>query len=136
MRIIVLLLSLLFFTTGMQAQSTDRKHPITQETFQLKLRVEKNRTPSVLQFVSQKGERRNAQITSPGDIPALKLPPGTILEGEFRFESFASDGGLGGTRAYDVIGKGPMKINAVLNPKGERVRSNLKSVDGLVIRLK
>lgn len=115
MRIIVLLAALLVMS-NLSAQSKEKNHPITKETFKVKLKIEKNKRVSVLSFVDSKGRNRKAEgFYESGDvIPLFQSKPGTIITGTFQFDSFASAGGLGTTRVVKGEGKGYLKITNIL----------------------
>ncbi len=77
-----------------------------------------------------------AQITSPGDIPLFKLEAGSKIEGNFRFSSFASAGGLGSTRTYKGNGDGILRILKISDAKGQKMKAERSSVQNIEIILK
>ena len=122
--------------TTLSAQSTGKAHPITKETFKVKLKVSEKQTLQVLRFVSSKGKKRKAEITSPGDLPVKTLKPGTIIEGIFRFTTFATEGGLGTTRIYKGKGKGALQILIVDDDLDSAGVSALAGVGDMAVRLR
>ena len=134
---IITLLAALLIVGSLSAQSNGKHHPITQETFKVQLQLEKNKRIKVLNFVSAKGKRLNAEVSNPGDIPWNKLKAGSIIAGEFRFTSFSSDGGLGGTRIVKGEGKGYMKVARVtIDDQLVLASTSLAGVGDLAFRLK
>jgi hypothetical protein len=126
---------LLFSSYTLLAQPGGKAHPITQETFKVKLKVEKNRAFSILSFVSSKGMKRKAKITRAGKLTHLKLKPGTIIEGTYRFSTFSSDGGLGGTRIVKGEGKGNLKVSNIIVTEVDPMVSGLAGVGDMAVRL-
>lgn len=136
MKSFVSILGLSFLTSlSVAAQSGSKDHPITRESFKMKLRVEKDRSFRVLSFVSSKGVKRSAEIVRPGELTSLKLKPGMVLEGTYRFSTFASEGGLGTTRVAKGWGWGDMK-NAVIVTEVNPMVSRLAGVGDMAVRLK
>lgn len=126
----------LLATLSLAAQSKSEHHPITQETFALTLEVGQNQSLQLLSFTSAKGKRLTAEITHPGDLSLKQLKAGMSIAGIFQFESFASEGGLGTTRTFPGRGKGELR-EIKIRGKGEReVKSSLKKVQGMVVRVK
>jgi hypothetical protein len=137
MKIFVLLLGFsLLANLSLSAQTGEKDHPITRETYKMKLRVEKDRSFRVLSFVSSKGVKRSAEIVRPGELSSLKLKPGMVLEGTFRFSTFSSDGGLGGTRVAKGWGWGDLKNAIILSDDPMVVVSKLAGVGDMAVRLK
>jgi len=136
MRLFVLM-AVLFVSTSLSAQSS-KNHPLTKESFKVKLKVEKSNV-RVLSFVDSKGRKRRAEgFYESGDvIPFKALKAGSIVEGVFRFDSFASEGGLGTTRVAKGQGKGYLKILKIdFNGKLFPPSSKLAGVGDLAFRLK
>ncbi|MCB0693592.1 MAG: hypothetical protein KDC19_05080 [Saprospiraceae bacterium] len=135
MKSLVFILGLSLITSlSLCAQSDSKDHPITRETFKMKIRVEKDHSFRVLSFVSSKGVKRSAEIVRPGELSSLKLKPGMVLEGSFRFSTFASDGGLGTTRVAKGLGRGDLK-NAIIFVDDLDL-SELAGVGDMAVRLK
>lgn len=135
MKTITLVFSLIFLTSfTLTAQSDGKSHPITKESFKVKLKVQKNRTIEVISFVSSKGQKISAKITSPGDIPRNILQPGSIIEGNFRFETFATEGGLGTTRRIKGIGSGEM-TSCIIVTEVDPMVTKLAGVGDMAFRL-
>ena len=86
-------------------------HPIKEESFQVKMRIEKNGRFEVLSFVAPQANATRAKITSPGDLSGLELAPGTVLEGEFIFGLFSGPSGTGKTLRYQGQGTGTLTLN-------------------------
>ena len=136
MKIITLFAALLMLGS-LSAQSNGKNHPITQETFRVKLKLEKNKKIKVLHFVSTKGKRLKAEVRNPGNLPWNKLKAGSIIAGEFRFSTFSSDGGLGGTRIVKGEGTGYMKVARItLDDQLVLASSALAGVGDLAFRLR
>jgi hypothetical protein len=136
MKTIAILFSLFLMSSfTLSAQSKSQAHPITKETFKVKLKVEKNRSFSILAFVSSKGTKRKAKVTKPGELTRLKLKPGTIIEGTFQFSTFASDGGLGTTRIVKGEGKGDLKVSNIIVTEVDPMVSGLAGVGDMAVRL-
>ena len=132
-----LLLAALLVMTSLSAQSSSKNHPITKESFKVKLKVEKSNV-RVLSFVDSKGRKRRAEgFYESGDvIPFKALKAGTIVEGVFRFDSFASAGGLGSTRVAKGQGKGYLKVLKIdFNGKLFPPSNKLAGVGDMAFRL-
>lgn len=119
----------------LSAQSTKDSHPITEESFELKIELTQKKSLKVVEFISAKGKKLTAQITSPGDVPLKTIAVGTIIVGEFRFNSFASDGGLGTTRAYKGKGVGVLKITKPKEASNGKNRMKLDAIKNLELKL-
>ncbi len=135
MKTITLVFSLIFLTNfTLTAQSDGKSHPITKESFKVKLKVQKNRTIEVISFVSSKGQKISAKLTNPGGLSRYKLQPGCIVEGSFKFTTFASEGGLGTTRKFKGIGIGEMMGCSIVTEVDPMV-TKLAGVGDMAFRL-
>lgn len=135
MKTISLMIGLVLISSfSLFSQSAEKGLPITQKSFKVKLKVEKNRTFSFISFISSKGQKRKAKVTDPGKLSSLKLKPGTILEGTYQFSTFASEGGLGTTRIVRGEGKGSL-TNCVIVTEVNPMVSKLAGVGDLAVRL-
>ena len=137
MKTISLIFSLVLlcsFTLSAQ-KSAAKDHPITQESFIMKLKVQKNGTIQVLSFISSKRKKRSAKITNPGELAKLNLKAGTTIEGTYRFSTFASAGGLGSTRVVKGKGMGELNVSNFSASDDEIRTLKLEHVRGLALRL-
>ncbi len=136
MKTINLILGLMLTSTLiLSAQSPEKAHPITKKSFTIQLNVQKNGTLKVVSFVSFEGEKRSAKIVHAGELAKKELKPGTVIEGTFRFNSFASEGGLGTTRIAKGKGKGYLKISNIIATEVNPMISKLAGVGDMAIRI-
>lgn len=91
---------------------------MTKEKFQLELQFVKGTSFKALSMTSKAGVVYEIEVKYQGKKPALRIQPGAILRGEFRFETFASEGGLGTTRGGGGKGVGTFKIDTAVDAKG------------------
>ncbi len=120
MKPMVTILSLLIAcSVTLTAQSSNQN--ILQETFKIKIAVLENNNYEVLSFVASDNQPYHALVVNPGDLPSLLLSPGAVIDGYFRFESFASEGGLGTTRVYKGKGYGRLRIAKIRNTESGKV---------------
>jgi len=131
----LLSLTIMLFSFTICAQSSGQKHPITRETFRVTLKVDKNQDVQLVRFTSSKGEKRTATLLKWGDIPNKRLQPGTVIVGEFRFSTFASDGGLGTTRVWTGEGTGNLKVSKVIVTESLPMVTKLAGVGDMAFRL-
>ncbi len=99
---------LLLSAATLTAQSSDQN--ILQETFRIRIAVQENNSYQVVLLVDSHNNSHNAAVIDPGELTSLSLNPGAVIDGYFRFETFASEGGLGTTRAYRGKGYGKLRI--------------------------
>ncbi len=132
---LLLILAAMTLTMHAQAQSSDKKHPITRETFRVTLKIDKNQEVQLVRFASTEGEKRKATLLNWGDVPRKRLKPGTVIIGEFRFSTFASDGGLGGTRIWTGEGTGNLKVSKVIVTESLPMVTKLAGVGDMAFRL-
>jgi len=136
MKTIAFVLSLVLLSNlSLSAQTDGKTHPITKESFKVKIKVQKKQSFDIISFVSSKGEKRSAKIIDPGELTELKLTPGTVIEGIFRFDTFASDGGLGTTRVAKGRGKGDLRVSNIIVTEVNPMVSKLAGVGDMAIRL-
>jgi hypothetical protein len=132
---ILLILTTMLFTCTIYAQSTGKKHPITRETFRVTLKIDDNQDVQLVRFATKKGEKQKAIMLSWGDVPNKRFQPGTVIIGEFRFSTFASDGGLGTTRVWTGKGKGNLTVSKVIVTESLPMVNKLAGVGDMAFRL-
>ncbi|MEM6378061.1 MAG: hypothetical protein AAF705_07605, partial [Bacteroidota bacterium] len=106
------------------AQSNKETQPITKVAFKMVYEVQKNNSLKVIIFQPIKGNKKvsKVKIIDSKSIPGYELKPGTKVTGTFNFSTFASDGGLGGTRIYRGKGTGIIMIGEFRSPNQKTIR--------------
>jgi len=132
---LVTLLAALALTVTTQAQSVEKKHPITLETFRVTFKIDKKQNVQLVRFATTGGDKLKATLLKWGDIPNKRLQPGTVIVGEFRFSSFASEGGLGTTRIWTGQGTGNLIVAKVIVTESLPMNRALAGVGDMAFRL-
>jgi hypothetical protein len=119
----VLITATLFltFVISLSAQQARPGRDLTKEEFNIKLSCTKGKTCKVLSFTSAEGVAYKPKIIDAGALNELNIPARAILSGTFRFESFASDGGLGGTRVQKGKGYGKLQLSDAVDARGVKL---------------
>ncbi|MEL7122515.1 MAG: hypothetical protein AAFO07_23925 [Bacteroidota bacterium] len=131
---------LLFFACSFSAigQSSTAEKAISKESFYLEIVVVNKTTFKITKLQNSKKKKVEGRFSNTSNLSRLNLAAGSVIEGIFRFDSFASEGGLGTTRVYSGKGKGTLNISKAVNGQGKKISCPplcKKSVDiGLVLK--
>lgn len=113
------LVILFLFALVANGQSAEARSNIKGERFYLKIIVVEDGQFSISNMIKTSGESMEMELIDSSDLSSLKLALGSVIEGTFSFESFSSDGGLGGTRV--MKGKGTLRFSKVVDTKGNSI---------------
>ena len=112
---------LVFMAITLLGMGQSSPKEIKKETFQVKIEVLRTGSLKLSSMVNSKRKRIRAELYDTYHLSSLKLDKGSIILGQFRFESFASAGGLGTTRVMSGKGKGTLRFSKVTNAKGIKI---------------
>lgn len=129
MRNLMIIFSLSFFFITSLAAQESKTVDMTKTTFSVELKVTKTNTFKIESFTSSWGQKVKASILDAKELAQLKLKPGTLIKGRFRFDRFSYDGGLGGTRFASEGGLGTTRV-ANGKGRGKLTFSNITGPDG------